>query len=197
MLAGLEWARGRALLRLQRHRESKQALLKAMAKARGLGQRTWQAWIDHELGRVALDVGNLKIAERHAASSLREFAAIRHRYGVAYARLLRGEIFGCENRLEDSSRMLAEALDTFQNCGDPWIEAQAARTLAWIRARQDRPRDAIRLLGGAATAFADLDDLPNLREVQLERAASKWSRLRIREFNSHVLAGISAGRTPH
>jgi tetratricopeptide (TPR) repeat protein len=194
MLAGVQWARGRVLLRSERHQESKRALLKAMSDARRLGQRTWQAWIDHELGRVALDVGNLKLAERHAASSLKEFAAIRHRYGVAYARLLLGEIFDSENRLEDSSRMLVEALDTFQNCGDPWIEAQAARTLAGVRARQDRPRDAIRLLGEAATTFADLDDLPNLHQVQRERAVSKLSRLRLREFNTHVLSGIS-GRT--
>ena len=116
-------------------------------------------------------------AQAYADTGLSVFAETRHRYGVAYCRKLLGEIYFADGRLNDASRT-GEALDTFQNCGDPWIEAETSRLLAKVRASQDRSRDAVRLLDKSATAFADLDDFPSLGIVQQERAASRRRRAR-------------------
>jgi tetratricopeptide (TPR) repeat protein len=176
LLAGSLWSEGRALARLRRYREAEEVLQRARGEATHAGQRMWQAWISHELGRVHLDIGQRARAREDADTGLRVFAETRHRYGVAYCRKLLGEICLADGRLNDASRVLGEALDTFQNCGDPWIEAETSRILAKVRAAQDRSRDAVRLLDNAATVFEGLDDLPSLGQVLRERAASKRQR---------------------
>jgi tetratricopeptide (TPR) repeat protein len=174
LIAGSRWVEGRALLRTKQYDDAERTLRRALDDALHSRQRMWQAWIYHELGRVEFERSGLTQAQEHANDGLSLFAAMRHRYGVAYCRMLLGEIYFKGGHLNDASRVLAEAFDTFQNCGDPWIEAEASRMLAKVRASQDRSRDAIRLLDNAAATFAELDDLTSLGRVQLERAASKW-----------------------
>src|SRR6266496_695649 len=178
LIAGTRWAEGRALLRLHRYEASEEALSHALRDAFHSGQRMWQAWIYHELGRVQLERGNIVQAQHKANSALNLFAGMRHRYGGAYCRKLLGEIYFTDGRLNHAARVLDEALDTFQNCGDPWIEAETSRMLAKVRVSQDRSRDALRLLDNAAATFADLDDLLSLSRVQIERAASKRQQAR-------------------
>ena len=178
LIAGARWVKGRVLLRLKRYEDSEETLSHALSDALYSGQRIWQAWIYHELGRVELERERAIQAQRHANAALNLFAGMRHRYGVAYCRKLLGEIYLAEGRLYHAARALDEALDTFQNCGDPWIEAEGSRMLAKVRASQDRSRDAVRLLDNAAATFAGLDDLSSLGKVKEERAANKRQRAR-------------------
>jgi tetratricopeptide (TPR) repeat protein len=183
LIAGCRWSKGRVLLRLGHLDEAESTLSQAYADAVTSGQRMWQAWIAHEQGRLELRLGQHRQAYEYAEKGLNLFATMQHRYGVAYCRKLLGEIFSEDRRPDDASRALDEALDTFQNCGDPWIEAETARIVALVRASQDKSLDAVRLLDNAATTFAVLDDFPSLGKVERERAA-RMRRYALDELNA-------------
>ncbi len=175
LIAGSRWAEGRARLRLGQYEQAAETLREALAEATEAGQRMWEGWVYYELAQVEFARGDhLLWAQQYANDGLNLFAEMRHRYGVAYCRMLLGQIYFKRGVLSDASRLLTEAVSTFQNCGDPWIEAEATRVLAEVRASQDRSRDAIRLLDNAATAFADLDDRSSLGRVRRQRFISMW-----------------------
>jgi tetratricopeptide (TPR) repeat protein len=176
LMAGARWVEGRILRRLGRYEQSAHQLKLALQDSVLSRQRMWQAWIERELGLAEFERGNLPLAQVHAHNSLDLFAEMRHRYGVAYCRLLLGQIYLADQHLNNASRMLTEAYDTFQNCGDPWIEAEASRMLAKVRAQQDQSRAANRLLDNAAATFSDLADLSSLDRVRRDRAAGLWRR---------------------
>jgi tetratricopeptide (TPR) repeat protein len=88
-----------------------------------------------------------------ASDALSKFRDMRHRYGVAHCRLLLGEIYRAEGDFEDAARILEDALETFQNCGDPWMTGVAMETLALNRGDQGYATDAADLVEQAYKIF--------------------------------------------
>jgi tetratricopeptide (TPR) repeat protein len=197
----LEWARGRVFLRAavmdgepQRRMylaKAEQHLLTARKTAAASEQLLWYAWVEHELGCVYLAEKRYMEAEQCARRALEQFAANRHRYGSAYCRLLLGEIFASRNILGQASRMLSDALKTFQNCGDPWIEAQTTRVLASIRFRQNRSREGMQLLDYASGVFGELADIKSLDSVKRQRVASTWTSRKFLVFQKHLIRHLT------
>jgi tetratricopeptide (TPR) repeat protein len=119
------------------------------------------------------------------------FRDMRHRYGVAHCRLLIGEAYCKEGRMEDAALLLEDALETFQNCGDPWISAVTTEVLAVTQLSQGQTADAIGLLEKAYRNFDQLGDQESCHRVRdkLDSSGNRWRRLsRLGERLDHNIA---------
>ena len=192
LLSGASWARGNALLSCGRADEAA-AFLAAAADTAPDDQALWRAWIYWLHGRASLKISRFETAAESATEAIDAFSAMAHRYGVAYCRVLLGTI--CEaddSRLDEAIQLLSDALETFQNCSDPWIEGDAMRTLASAMLRKGRPHEAARLLQEAARIFETLGDETSLSAVR-ERLESARAQSRWRGFHLTSMRGRQIG----
>jgi tetratricopeptide (TPR) repeat protein len=134
LCAGLAYAHGRILLASGEPRQAFDVLT-AGAQSAGDHQVLWRAWLDYELAKAAFNVGEQQQALSVALSALDEFNGLRHRYGAAHCRQFVGLMLYQQGRFETAIRFLGEAMETFHNCGDGWIEAEAADQLALAHER--------------------------------------------------------------
>jgi tetratricopeptide (TPR) repeat protein len=179
LLAGVLWSKGTVLLHTGGLGDAAGVLSDAEAVSREADQALWTAWIIHARARAALSAGKHEESEKLAASALTMFRDMRHRYGVAHCRLLLGDVYRAEGRLENAVRLREEALETFQNCGDPWIEAYTSYRLAFDNLDKGNTDDAIELLNSAYQGFAKVGDGESSRQARrdLDSSALRLRRL--------------------
>jgi tetratricopeptide (TPR) repeat protein len=180
LLPGALWAQARALIRAGQCAPALERLSEAGSIARGNTSPLWQAWIAYETGRAHLANGDALAGAAAAARASRLFTGMRHEYGAAYCEVLLGEcVLADGNQAADAARALESALNTFQRCGDPWIEAETARLLASVRARQGRRPEAAWLYGQSIQAFEQLGDGARATAVRRQRSAIRpgWRRV--------------------
>ncbi len=177
--AGVLWSIGSALLHAGDLAGAADTFRRAETASSEAGQDLWTAWINQGRSRVALEQEEFEESQRFAIKALEMFRDMRHRYGLAHCRLLLGEIYRAQAQWEDAARILEEALETFQNCGDPWMTGVATHTLALSRQDQGRSADAAALLVDAYKIFEVLADDASSRRVlrELNRSRTHWSRL--------------------
>jgi len=189
LLPSANWARGTVLLHLHRYGDAAMAFSAGKDAAGRLGQTRMSAWIDHASACAAFANREWELAAQHATSGLNSFTNLRHRYGAAHCRYRLGQVY---NRRRDSEsdgdlkagprerradehheavRFLREALETFRNCGDMWIEGEVALELADAYRRRGRVSDAIRLQRLARRIYRQMDG-----HLQARQAA--WALLR-------------------
>ena len=133
-------------------------LIEAAKLAGQAKQQLSLTWIIHLRAQVALLGERHEDARAHARLALIQFNAMRHRYGVAQCRLTFGQAYLGEGRLSEARLALEEALEGFRNCGDRWVDAEASRVLARVRARAGKRGEAIQLLINAQRIFFSLGD---------------------------------------
>jgi tetratricopeptide (TPR) repeat protein len=177
-MAGVLWAKGGVLL----HAADVGAAIVTLAEAEEFSvredQTLWAAWIRQRRSCAALLSKDFQEAARLATDSMGMFRDMRHRYGVGHCRLLLGRIYRDEGDLDDAGRLLEEALETFQNCGDPWIEAVTLHTLALNMLDQGHTSEGIGLLENAYKMFGRVGDQENRRQLrkELDSSAFRWRR---------------------
>lgn len=162
--AGVLWSLGSSLLYADDLTSAEEAFQEAEQFARQAEQNLWTAWIGQGLSRVTMESEDYDRSKVFVSDALSTFRDMRHRYGIAHCRLLLGEIFRAEGDFEDAARILEEALETFQNCGDPWMTGVAMQTLALNRGDQGYATDAADLVEQAYKIFEVLaEDHPPRR----------------------------------
>ena len=119
----------------------------------------WRAWVRLEHARVSLAAGEYDRSRQLGLSALDGFASLSHRYGAGHARLALGRAYLLESNYDKAIPILEESHGTFRRCGDRWIEADAAVTLATAYQHDDHAREAIDLLGSAEQMFLKLGDV--------------------------------------
>lgn len=176
---GVLWSIGSALLHAGDLAAAADTFRDAETISSAGGQQLWTAWINQGRSRVALEQEKFEESQRFATNALGMFRDMRHRYGLAHCRLLLGEIYRAQANWEDAARILEEALETFQNCGDPWMTGVATHTLALNCQDEGRSGDAAALLEDAYKIFEVLADDASSRRVlrELNRSGMLWSRL--------------------
>jgi NB-ARC domain len=87
-MASLCWAQGTLLDYTDQHHEAQQVLSNGVTFADAAGQPLWQAWLQHALARLKLEVGEPERCRRYAGAALDLFGAMHHRYGAAHCRVL-------------------------------------------------------------------------------------------------------------
>lgn len=129
-------------------------------------QPLWRAWIRHQRALVALRAGHYGESRKYGLRALDGFTDIRHRYGMGHSRLVIGRAYLAERRTDAAIATLEEALITLRSCGDRWIEAEAAITLAQAnqldfqhRQSTGTPPRVRQLLLAAEQIFARLGDI--------------------------------------
>lgn len=179
LLPGVMWARGTVLFYAHRHSEAAEILGEArrLAEPEELNQPDSGAWIDHMQSTVALAAGDRPMAERYAAQALTTFTSLRNRYGTAHARYQIGQIHFASGHLEDAARSFREALESFRNCGDYWIESEISLELARVYTRSAQIRAAVQLQWDARRGYKQLG-----RRTEARGA--------VRELSRTVLAGL-------
>jgi tetratricopeptide (TPR) repeat protein len=179
LLPAVLWARGVALLARNNLGEAADVLRDAdrlTREDRQLDRREqplWRAWIRHQRALVALRAGHYGESRKYGLHALDGFTDIRHRYGMGHSRLVIGRAYLAERRIDAATATLEEALTTLRSCGDRWIEAEAAITLAQAyrldfqhRQSAGTPPRARQLLLAAEQIFARLGDIDSEMRVR-------------------------------
>jgi tetratricopeptide (TPR) repeat protein len=180
LLPGLLWAAGLVLLSDDRLDEAASKVMRASEISGETGQVLWTAWSLQCRGDIALRAGDHNAARKYAIDALEMFTEMRHRYGAAHCRLIIGETFGLDQRTDESAREFETALETFQNCGDPWITAESLRLLALAKRDQKHmANETAQLLENSYRIFEDLGDARSMMRVRKELSAydMRWRRL--------------------
>jgi tetratricopeptide (TPR) repeat protein len=155
------WAYGIALMMNGRLDEADTTLAKAdvMSGREDLEQALWRPWIRHQRALVALEGMRFDDARSLAASALGGFTSLIHRYGSGHCRQVIGRAYLMEGDFARAVPALEEALQTFERCGDRWIEADTAHWLGLAyRKVQKHADDAAPTLRIAVAAFEALED---------------------------------------
>jgi len=158
---GALWAYGVALTAAGNLAEAETILNQAdaLSGTEGLEQGLWRPWIRYQRAEVALDRQEYDAARSLAASALKGFTALIHRYGSGHCRQLLGRAYFLEGAFDRAVPILEEALQTFERCGDRWIEADTAYWLGRAYAAVDgRAEDALSMVEAALTVFERLKD---------------------------------------
>ncbi|MEV4538725.1 NB-ARC domain-containing protein [Asanoa sp. NPDC049518] len=163
--ASLLWARGDVLIRAfdASHdgdllAEASDSLKRGAAAGDELGQQLWLAWIDYEHTRVARRRGQFDHARRFGYRAITSFTQMRHRYGTARCRLEVGRSYHDQGESQLALLTIEEARQTFSTCGDRWIEAHAALSLALVHQSLRRHLDARREARRASALFREVGD---------------------------------------
>jgi len=157
---GVMWAYGLALTANERLEEAQNVLAVAdsLSGQADLEQGLWRPWIRHQRAFVALQQEEYDSARSLAASALKGFTALIHRYGSGHCRQLIGRAYFLEGEVDRAIPVLEEALQTLERCGDRWIEADTTYWLGRAYAKKDRAADAASMLHTALAAFETLKD---------------------------------------
>ena len=142
---GVLWSLGTVLFLAGGHAEAAAVLADGKREALEHGHPRMSAWIDLVSAQVAGQVGDHDAGERYATAAMEAFTALRHRYGTAYCRYQLGQISLSRGQVEEASRSLREALETFHNCADNWVEGEVSLVLAEAYRRRGQVRAAIGL----------------------------------------------------
>jgi tetratricopeptide (TPR) repeat protein len=180
LLAAALYARAKALLFCSHAREARACLDEAVLAASD-DRPLRRAWIDWLYGRASLKLDDHRAAIGASSEAIESFGAMSHRYGVACSRLLLGAAYATnDDQLAESIASVSDALETLQNCGDPYTESEAKHLLGSLLGRKARAGRDARDLEEAAKIFEDLDDDASLRALQEDfalgrrPAAARW-----------------------
>lgn len=187
---GALWAEGSVLFYAQRYEEAAEVLGKAKRAAETLGQPRYGAWIDQVRARAALAAGNRRAAERYATQGLAAFTSLRNRYGAAHCRYQLGMIHLEFKNYDDAARSLREALESFRNCGDTWIESEISLVLARVYARSVQIREAVQLQWDARRGYEQLGRRSEARQAERALAGTVLSGFRPHAVAVLLKAGI-------
>jgi tetratricopeptide (TPR) repeat protein len=164
---GVRWSRGTVLLHARRYREAAVVLAAGKREAEEQGQPRMCAWIDLVSAHVAFETCDYDAGERYATAAMDVFTGLRHRYGTAHCRYQLGQISLARGRLE-ADRSLREALETFHNCADSWIEGEVSLVLAEAYRRQGQVRAAIGLQLKARRSYHRMNGQAQARQATRE-----------------------------
>ncbi len=156
LTAGVAYAEGRVLLATDRPGDALEVLRAGADHAQRHQQVLWGAWIDYQAARAALQLGRPDDALARSLNVADRFSGMRHRYGNAHCRQLIGQILAAEGDLDGAIRYFGEALETFHNCGDAWIEAEVAEQLADVHLRGGDKDRAVDLRSAALRSYASI-----------------------------------------
>jgi tetratricopeptide (TPR) repeat protein len=165
---GVEWCRGTVLLHARQYAKAMATLTNGKQKAVEQGRPRMGAWIDLARAHVAFETRAFGDGERFAAAAMDAFTSLRHRYGTAHCRHQLGQIYLAWDRVDEASRYLREALETFHNCADNWIEGEVSLALAEAYRRHGRVRDAAGLQRAAEHAFRRMNEQVQARRARRE-----------------------------
>jgi tetratricopeptide (TPR) repeat protein len=160
-------ARAEALLEHGQIREAR-AGLSRVAKMLSSSQPLVRAWLDLLYARTAIAGGSIDEAVQRSAAAIEEFGVISHRYGVARARLTLGLAHAARPgiNLAKAVRDTSEALETLQNCDDPFIATTAKQQLAGLLIKQGTADNSAADLEAAEKILESLGDEENLSELR-------------------------------
>jgi tetratricopeptide (TPR) repeat protein len=164
------WAYGIALTANRRHAEAAEVLGRGdtLSGKPELGQGLWRPWIRHQRAYLALQEEQYDTARGLAASALEGFTSLIHRYGSGHSRLIIGRAYLAEQNLDRAVPALEEALQTFERCGDRWIEADASYWLGLAYAgRPDRADEAESMLRDALFTYETLKDFRSANDARV------------------------------
>ena len=165
---GVRWSRGTVLLHARCYQEAAAVLADGRREAEEQGQPRMCAWIDLVSAHVAFETSDYDTGEQHAAAAMNIFTGLRHRYGTAHCRYRLGQISLARGRLEEADRSLREALETFHNCADSWIEGEVSLVLAEAYRRQGRVRTAVGLQLKARRSYHRMNGQDQARQATRE-----------------------------
>jgi tetratricopeptide (TPR) repeat protein len=171
LIPGVRWCRGSVLLHAHHYDDAARVLEDGKQAAADQGQTRMGAWIEQVSACVAFAVHDLDRGEEHATEGLDAFTSLRHRYGTAHCRYQLGQVYNGRGDSYEAVRSLREALETFRNCADMWIEGEVSLELADAYRRQGRVHDAIRLQRAARSTYHQMDGQAQARQAT-------WAMLR-------------------
>jgi len=122
---------------------------------------------------VALLDGKHDRAKRFALDAADRFASIRHRYGKAHCQYIVAQAYHAVGNNRAAAAQLDQALETFRNCEDHWITAQASWRLGRIRHAMQDDHLALGLMESARTLFLATGD-----RISAEAARREAGRIR-------------------
>jgi tetratricopeptide (TPR) repeat protein len=156
--AKIGWYRGSALLAAGRLGDALDALAQAKKDAENLGQPWYGAWIDETRSQAALRKQDLPQSEAYARAALDAFTALRNRFGTAHCHYRLGQIHLAGGRADEAVAAMQQALESFRNCGDRWIEGEVALQLARAYRLKAESWHAVRLQYAAVQSYRRLSD---------------------------------------
>jgi tetratricopeptide (TPR) repeat protein len=173
------YARSKALLACGEPAEARIGLDMALAVVSGT-QPLVRAWIDGLYSQVMLELGKADAAITWSTDAIDRFGAISHRYGVACSRLTLGAAYAAYSgdRLDEAVAAVSDALETLQNCEDPYVELKAKRMLADLLVRRGKAHHHRTDIQEADRIFEDLDDEVSRQKLQAELIADPPSSRR-------------------
>lgn len=173
-LPAIAYAESRVLLALDLLGEADGVLANGAADADRGGQELARTWIGYEMAQVARHRGDTKAVVELALSAMERFDQMRHRYGSAHCREIIGRVKARDDP-DDAVRFLAEALETFHNCGDEWVEANTAERLGQVQAALGNLGEAAELWRAAERLYATI-----CHRYSSARALERLARVRRR-----------------
>ncbi|WSG38715.1 ATP-binding protein [Dactylosporangium sp. NBC_01737] len=183
-LPALAYAEGRVLIALDRLDEAERVLQLGAQDADRQNQQLSRSWIGYEQAQVARHRGDQEKVMTFAVDALDRFGEMRHRYGSAHCREIIGRVLAVDDP-DNAVRFLAEALETFHNCGDAWVEATAAERLADVQADRGHIEHALDLWGAAEQLYDAIG-----RNAASARAEERLMRVRVRlQAHGPAMAG--------
>jgi tetratricopeptide (TPR) repeat protein len=165
LLPGVMWCRGTLLLHARHHDEAARVLRDGKRIAQDAGQERLGAWIDQVSARVALAAGDLAAGERYATAGMAVFIRLRNSYGTAHCQYRLGQIHLRRRRVDEAVWSLREALESFHNCDDTWMETEASLDLADAYRYRGQVQDAIRLQRIARRTYGQLGGRSRARQA--------------------------------
>jgi hypothetical protein len=183
LLPSALYGKSKALAQCKSPREA-MACLDQAASAVSSDQSLVRAWIDWLYSKVALELHRPKVAVEACRRSLDAFGSMSHRYGVARSRLVLAGAYasGSDDHLAEALAAVSDALETLQNCEDPFAQRDAKQLLRSLLVRRDRAGDGRPGPQAAAPPYWDLGDEFRARglwdDLVPDQLASRLRRLR-------------------
>ncbi|WP_169734145.1 NB-ARC domain-containing protein [Hamadaea tsunoensis] len=205
-LPGVLWAYGLALTAARRYPEAEAVLERAdtLSGVERFEQGLWRPWIRHQRAVLALEQKSYDTARSLAAGALSGFTALIHRYAAGHCRQLIGRAYLAERTYDQAIPALAETRQTFERCGDRWIEADTLVWLARAYMRKTWPDDVLRerydeagsMLDVARRTFEALKDADSVATTRAEdrELESRRGRLSRRTDRDPTEAGPHGDR---
>ncbi|MFC4040435.1 AAA family ATPase [Dactylosporangium siamense] len=185
-LPALAYAESRVLIALDQLDEAEWVLRHGAQDAEQQQQELSRSWIGYEQAQVARHRGQHEQVLELALDALNRFGGMRHRYGSAHCREIIGRVLAVDDP-DSAVRFLAEALETFHNCGDAWVEATAAERLGEVQAERGYIAEAVDLWRAAEQLYESIE-----RSAASARARERLTRVR-QHLAAHHTAVLGGG----